>query len=316
MLFIYKSPGPTRLSNPLQNRVARITSGLISLSLRKHLLVTTRFAFINGEFIDEKKATLHISDLAIQRGYGVFDYCRTNDHAPVYLEDHIDRFFHSADIMQLRLPVSRQSLVDIIHELNRKNEISQSGIRMLLTGGYSPDSYEVVQPNLIVAQHPLTLRIGPTVEKGIKIITHEYMRDFPLAKTINYSMGIWLQQKIKEQGAFDVLYHHQGEVSEFPRANFFILTKDNVVVTPTKNVLSGITRKQILKLSSKGIPIQEGVITLRDVYDAKEAFLTSTTKVILPIVQVDDVTVGDGRCGEVTRLISQELMKQERLVAG
>ena len=281
----------------------------------KTLLVTTRFAFINGEFIDEKKANLHISDLAIQRGYGVFDYCRTNDHAPVYLQDHIDRFFRSADIMQLRLPVSREDMVEIIHDLNRKNEISQSGIRMLLTGGYSPDSYEVVQPNLIVVQHPLTLRIG-AVEKGIKIITHEYVREFPLAKTINYSMGIWLQKKIKEQGAFDVLYHHQGEVSEFPRANFFIVTKDNVVLTPGKNVLFGITRKRILKLSSKGIPIEEGVVTLRDIYDAKEAFLTSTTKIILPIVQVDNVTIGNGRCGEVTRLISQELIKQEKAVAG
>ena len=277
--------------------------------------MTNRFAFINGEFIDEKKANLHISDLAIQRGYGVFDYCRTNDHAPVYLEDHIDRFFSSADIMQLTLPVSRQKLVEIIHELNSTNKIAQSGIRMLLTGGYSPDSYEIVQPNLVVVQHPLTLRIGATVEKGIKIITHEYAREFPLAKTINYSMGIWLQKRIKQQEAFDVLYHQHGEVSEFPRANFFMVTKDNVIRTPRKNVLSGITRKRVLKLSSKGFAIEEGVVTLKDIYSAKEAFLTSTTKLILPIVEVDNITIGDGRCGEFTRLISQEMMKQENLVA-
>ena len=276
--------------------------------------MTNRFAFINSEFIEEKKASLHISDLAIQRGYGVFDYCRTDDRVPIHLEDHIDRFLRSADIMQLQLPVSRESLVEIIHELIRKNEISQSGIRMLLTGGYSPDSYEVIQPNLIVLQHPLVPFARGTFEKGIKIITHEYVREFPHAKTINYSMGIWLQRKIKEQGAADVLYHQQGDVSEFPRANFFIVTKDDVIVTPKRNVLLGITRKKILELSPKGFSIEEGVVTLADIRAAKEAFMTNTTKRVLPIVQVDNIMIGDGRRGEVTNLINQLLIKEENLI--
>jgi branched-chain amino acid aminotransferase len=276
--------------------------------------VTNRIAFINGEFIEEKKACLHISDLAIQRGYGVFDYCRTNDHVPVHLEDHIDRFLRSADIMQLQLPVCRESLVEIIHELIRKNEIAQSGIRMLLTGGYSPDSYEIIQPNLIVLQHPLVPLARGAFDKGIKIITHEYVREFPHAKTINYSMGIWLQRKIKEQGAVDVLYHQRGEVSEFPRANFFIVNKDDVIVTPKRNVLCGITRKKILEFSLKGVSIEEGVVTLADIRAAKEAFMTNTTKRVLPIVQVDNITIGHGRCGEVTNLIDQLLVKEENLI--
>ncbi|HKH63661.1 MAG TPA: aminotransferase class IV [Flavitalea sp.] len=276
--------------------------------------MTNRFAFINGDIIQEKKATLHISDLAIQRGYGVFDYCRTNDHVPIHLEDHIDRFLRSADIMQLQSPVSRESLVEIIHELIRKNEIPQSGIRMLLTGGYSPDSYEIIQPNLIILQHPLVLLARGAFDKGIKIITHEYVREFPHAKTINYSMGIWLQRKIKEQGAADVLYHQQGEVSEFPRANFFIVTKGDVIVTPKRNVLYGITRKKILELSPKGVSIEEGVVTLADIRAAKEAFMTSTTKRVLPIVQVDNIMIGDGRCGEVTNLIDQLLVKEENVI--
>ena len=273
-----------------------------------------RFAFINGEFIEEKKASLHISDLAIQRGYGVFDYCRTNDHVPVHLEDHIDRFLRSADIMQLQLPVSRESLVEIIHELIRKNEIAQSGVRMLLTGGYSPDSYEVIQPNLIILQNQLVPVARGAFEKGIKIITHEYVREFPHAKTINYSMGIWLQRKIKEHGAGDVLYHQQGEVSEFPRANFFIVTKDDVIITPKRNVLLGITRKKILELTPKGVSIEEGVVTLGDIRSAKEAFMTNTTKRVLPIVQIDNMMIGEGRCGEVTNLINQLLIKEESLI--
>ena len=180
-----------------------------------------RIAFLNDQFIEEKNASLHISDLSIQRGYGVFDYCRTNKDVAVHLEDHINRFIRSAAIMHLELPLSKEELVSIIHQLISKNNIPQSGLRMLLTGGYSPDSYEIVQPNLVLLQHPLVLKTGSILENGIKVITHEYVREFAAAKTINYSMGIWLQRKIKEQGAGDVLYHQKGEVSEFPRSNFF-----------------------------------------------------------------------------------------------
>jgi branched-subunit amino acid aminotransferase/4-amino-4-deoxychorismate lyase len=276
--------------------------------------VTNRIAFINGEFIEERNATLHISDLSIQRGYGVFDYCRANQNVPIHLDHHLDRFAESARIMHLQLPFSKTELKTIIDDLLIKNNITQSGIRMLLTGGYSPDSYEIIKPNLIILQHPLVIRTGTAVE-GIKVITHEYVREFPGAKTINYSMGIWLQQKIKQQNAVDVLYHQQGEVSEFPRANFFIVTKDDVVITPKKNVLQGITRKKILELASNEFAVEEGIVTLNDIRTAKEAFMTSTTKRILPVIQVDNMIIGKSSPGQITTYIDDALAKEEKLVA-
>jgi branched-chain amino acid aminotransferase len=269
--------------------------------------VNNRIAFINDQFIEEKNACLHISDLAIQRGYGVFDYCRTTDHIPLYIDDHIDRFIQSANLMHLQLPTSKEELLSIIHQLIKKNKIPQSGIRMLLTGGYSLDSYASTKPNLVLLQHPLLLQPSGIFEKGVKVITHEYVREFPAAKTINYTMGIWLQQKIKENAAADVLYHQQGQVSEFPRSNFFIVTKDDVVLTPEKNILHGITRKKILELASKDFPIEEGVVTLNDVRAAKEAFMTSTTKQILPIVQVDNTIIGNGKPGAVASYLDRSL---------
>jgi D-alanine transaminase/branched-chain amino acid aminotransferase len=224
--------------------------------------VSNRLTFINGQFIEEKNASLHVSDLSIQRGYGVFDYCRTNDHVPVYLDDHVERFFRSANIMHLQVPMSRQELKSVIHQLITKNNIAQSGIRMLLTGGYSPDSYEIVQPNLVVLQHPLVLRPAGSPNRGVKVITHDYVREFAEAKTINYAMGIWLQQNIIKNNAVDVLYHHNGEISEFPRSNFFLVTKDDVVVTPKDNILHGITRKKILELASKDLAVEERAVSL------------------------------------------------------
>lgn len=127
-------------------------------------------------------------------------------------------------------------------------------------------------------------------------------------------MGIWLQQKIKQHNAVDVLYHQQGEVSEFPRANFFIVTQDDVVVTPKKNVLLGITRKKILELASKEFHVEEGVVTLNDIRTAKEAFMTSTTKRVLPVAQVDNIIIGKSAPGPITTFIDEALAKEEKLV--
>ena len=276
--------------------------------------MTNRFAFINDGFIEEREACLHISDLAIQRGYGIFDFCRTSDNVPVHLEDHVDRFFQSADYMHLQLRLSQFEIISIIQELIKKNSIPQSGIRMLLTGGYSPDGYEIIQPNLIILQQPLVLRSTSHFDTGIKVITHEYVREFPGAKTINYSMGIWLQQKIKARDAFDVLYHQNGVVSEFPRSNFFIVTKDGTVATPSKNILKGITRKKILELASRDLRIEERTVTLEDIRTAKESFMSSTTKRILPIVQVDDIVIGNGRRGTVTDFLDRTLAREESLL--
>jgi branched-subunit amino acid aminotransferase/4-amino-4-deoxychorismate lyase len=270
-------------------------------------IVSNRVAFINGQFIEERNACLHVSDLSIQRGYGIFDYCRTKDHTPVYLDDHIDRFFGSAGIMHLEVPISKEELTSVIHQLIKKNNIPQSGIRILLTGGYSPDSYEIIQPNLIVLQHPLVLRPVAASNHGIKVITHEYVREFPGAKTINYAMGIWLQQKIKQSNAVDVLYHSQGEISEFPRSNFFLVTKDDRIVTPKQNILQGITRKKILELASKDFATEERTVMINEIRVAKEAFMTSTTRRILPIVQIDDVIIGTGMPGRISNLLDQAL---------
>jgi D-alanine transaminase/branched-chain amino acid aminotransferase len=278
-----------------------------SLSLLNTSSVNNRVTFINGQFVEEKFACLHISDLSILRGYGVFDYCRTNNHMPVYLDDHIDRFYRSAGIMHLEVPVSPGELKSIIHQLISKNNISQSGIRMLLTGGYSPDSYEIVKPNLIVIQHPLVVRAGGSLNHGIKVITHSHTREFPQAKTINYTMGIWLQEKLRQSNAVDVLYHNHGVVSEFPRSNFFLVTKDDTVVTPKDNVLLGVTRKKILQLAVKDFAIEERTVTLKDIREAREAFMTSTTRRILPIVQIDDVIIGNGMAGPISGLLDQLL---------
>jgi branched-subunit amino acid aminotransferase/4-amino-4-deoxychorismate lyase len=232
---------------------------------------------------------------------------------PLYLNDYLDRFYRSALVMGLQGVMERDQLRGVIAELIERNKMSEAGIKMILTGGYSPDAYQPVKGNFIVTQHPLVLPSQKQVEEGIKIITYPYRRDIPEVKTINYIMGVWLQKQVREMNAADVLYHLNDEVSEFPRCNFFLVTKEGILVTSDKHILHGITRMKVLHGARKLMRVEERTVTLLDVSLAQEAFLTSTTKGILPIVTVDDWIVGDGKPGPITRALHEALVKQDHI---
>lgn len=266
-----------------------------------------KFTVINDDLVPADKAQIHISDLSIQRGYGIFDFFKTINGRPIFLEDHLDRFYNSAAALRLEPGKTREELKTVLNKLIGKNDIPDSGIRLTLTGGYSPDSYTVAPPNLIITQIPLKIN-KELAATGIKIITHEHQRQMPHAKTIDYLMAIWLQPLIDERQAQDVLYHKNRIVSECPRSNFFIITKDEKIMTAASNILKGVIRKNILLLN-KNFDISEGDISIEDVYNAKEAFVTSSTKNILPVIQVDDKVIGDGRPGVVSAALSKALEK-------
>ena len=264
--------------------------------------------FLNNGFIPAANAQLPVTDLAIQRGYGIFDFFRVQEGVLLYVEDHIDRFLHSAELMHLPVRWSKQELLDILHELNRRNGLRFAGVRMVLTGGDSPDAWQIGEPTLLVMQQPMSLDAAPTVPKSVKVITHDYLRDIPQAKTINYTMGVWLQQRMRELNADDVLYHHHGKVAEFPRCNVFIVNEEGLVVTPHQDVLAGITRKRLLEIDG----VYPGPVTLNEVKSAREIFLTSSTKRIQSVVMVDGKPVGDGKPGPIATELLQLLLQKER----
>lgn len=267
------------------------------------------YSFLNNQFLPAEKTFVHVSDLAVQRGYGIFDFFKAVNGKIPFLDDYFNRFYRSAEFMQLPVSLSREELKNIVYELLQKNGVADAGIKMVLTGGYSPDGYEIATPNLIITQHALTMPSAKILEQGVKIITHEFRREMPLVKSINYTTGVWLQRKVKAANAYDVLYHLNGEVSEFPRCNLFIVNKDGMVITPTNYALEGITRKNILSLS--GMEVNATTVTLTDVLQAREVFLTSTTKRVVPIVQVDDAVIADGKPGPVVEGILNELLRKE-----
>ncbi|MBL6444895.1 aminotransferase class IV [Fulvivirga sp. 29W222] len=263
------------------------------------------FCFVNNDLVRQQDARIGITDLSIIRGYGIFDFFRLKDNVPLFIDEHLDRFFISAGKVFDEVQLKRGELEARIRQLIEVNEIPVSGIRVVLTGGYSPDGYSIGKPNLIITQEYIEFPSEESYGLGVKLITYPYLRELSEIKTINYMTGIWMRKEIARAGAFDVLYHHNGLVCELTRSNFFIVNQENEIITPDRNILRGITRRKVLGIARKQFKVYEAPVSLEDLNSAKEAFLTGTTKKVLPVTHIDDFVIGDGRVGVITKLLMQ-----------
>lgn len=231
---------------------------------------------------------LSFKDLSFQRGYGIFDFFRLKANKPLFLEAHLDRFFFSAEEMRLPVPLAKEEIKTAIAALIEKNHLPNTGIRLSLTGGNTDDGFNIGQPAFLITQHPFTPPAAEQVQNGIRLFSYPFQRQLPQVKTIDYLMAIWLQPKRIEAGADDILYYQDGIISESPRSNIFLVTADNKIVTPAENVLAGITRNKVLALAKEHYSVEERAVSIAEIKKAKEAFLTSTTKQVLPVAQIDD----------------------------
>lgn len=271
------------------------------------------YCFANNQIELLEKAGVPVGDLMVQRGYGIFDFLRVQDNKPLFLEAHLDRFFNSASIMRLNIKESRQEVIALVNKLIEKNNIPSSGVRLLIAGGDAPDGYSITAPHLIIIQQPLAAPSDHLAEKGIHLVSYNYTRQLAEVKTIDYLMAIWLQPWMKSLGGDDILYHQGGIVTECPRSNIFMVTADNVLVTPNSGMLKGITRNNILSLASENnIPFEERPIHLEEFATAKEAFITSSTKRMTSVRQIDASLLATSNKRSLSSTLFELLIKKER----
>lgn len=259
-----------------------------------------RFCYINGEVSPMKDGVIGISDLALQRGYGVFDYSRTYNGKLFRFDEHIERLRRSAAELHLHVPISTPEIVAVATDLIERSVLEHPCIRLILTGGDSEPNPTLLHPNFIVLAEELPRYAPEAYEHGAKLITMEFQRELPQVKSINYMNAIRMDPIRRELKAFDILYHSDCGITECPRSNFFAFLSDTLV-TPSQNVLLGITRKVLLELSLGKFAIEERPVRLDELAGADEAFVTSTSKRIVPVSQIDRRRIGDGCVGRKTR---------------
>lgn len=262
---------------------------------------TQAWWYIDGEWIHPHEARISVNDIAILRGYSAFESLRTYDRRPFHLDEHLARLYQSAAIIELEIAETREEVAGIVRETIARNEYRHASIRLLVTGGDSEDGVLAVgKPKLLVMLSPLGERDMQRFARGYYLITSRLQREVPEAKTSSYTSAIRALKEAERLGADDALFvNERGHVQEATRSNFFLFRGDTLV-TPRSEILLGITRNVVLDLARERFPIEERPILLEELAQADEAFVTSSSKEIVPVVRVDNQIIGGGKPGPRT----------------
>ena len=258
--------------------------------------------YVNGQYVAADQAALGLNDLGIVRGYGVFDLLRTYDGKLFKLHEHVLRLERSAALIGLELPWSTAEIEAIARATYMRNAIANATIRIIVTGGAADDFMTPQQrPTLIVMVNPIGIPAPEQQSHGVKVITTRIERMMPTVKSLNYIAAIMAMQAARRVGAVEAIYRTADDrITEGTRANFFIL-RDKRLITPQTDVLGGITRDVVLEIAGDDFEVVEAPLFYADLATCDEAFLTSSTKEILPVTQIDDLTIGQGKPGPNTR---------------
>ena len=259
--------------------------------------------YVNGQFLPADQADIGLNDLGFVRGYGIFDLLRTYGPIPFRLGDHLARLVHSAEQIELALPRPPAEIEQIVHAtLARNGHPGDITIRIVVTGGPSA-SFLMPEdkPTLLVMIAPINLPNPALHQTGASLISVQVERWMPTVKSLNYATAVVCLRKARKAGAVEALYRsHDDVLSECMTSNFFAF-KDGRLITAREGVLEGVTRKVALEVAEDAFEIEYRNLRYGELAQMDEAFITSTTKEVMPIVRVDDVQIGDGRVGPRTQ---------------
>jgi len=255
----------------------------------------------------DDEAKISVLDIAVLRGFAVFDFLRTYGKEPFRLDDHIDRFFNSARLMGMTPVYSKEKIIDIVKEGIEKSGFTHTNIKLIQTGGVSDDGFTPSETQTffiyLYEAHDYPQEM---YTDGVALKTAQLMRQNPLAKTINYAASIAEVQKAKISGAMDILHTDSDmNIYEATRSNFFAV-KNNILITAEDGVLKGITRKAIIEIAQElAIPVEYRLISTSELSTMDEAFFTNSSHEIVPVVKIDETIIGDATVGPVTQKLIQ-----------
>lgn len=268
--------------------------------------------YLNGDLVEKEKAMVSVFDHGLLYGDGVFEGIRLYDGCVFKLDEHLERLEYSAKAILLELPMDRQQLADALCDTCRWNNLSNGYIRLIVTRGVgnlglTPDGCG--PPSVIIIADNIQLYPEELYENGLKIISVPTRRINasalpPAVKSLNYLNNILAKIEAKKVGFQEALMlNDKGEIAECTGDNVFVLNK-GVLFTPPLDAgsLRGITRAAVMEIAHDfGIRCREQALTRYDLWTAEECFLTGTAAEVIPCVEVDHRTVGNGQPGDITK---------------
>jgi len=279
--------------------------------------------FLDGEFVPAEEAKISVFDHGLLYGDGVFEGIRAYNGRVFRLEQHLDRLYDSARAINLTIPWPKEQVREWVLETIRRNGLRDAYVRLVVTRGKGDLGLDPVKcpvPSIFVIAGGIQIYPPELYEKGLRVVTLATRRNIvealnPRIKSLNYLNNILGKLEANLAGVEEgLMLTREGYVAEGTSDNVFIV-RDGVLVTPALHlgVLAGITRGAVLEIAqAERVPTEETTLTLFDVYNADECFLTGTAAELVPVVEVDGRVIGDGRPGPITKRLLERFRQLTR----
>lgn len=278
----------------------------------------TAMVNVNGQIFGEGDAVISVFDHGFLYGEGVYETLRTYNGLLFLYDGHVRRLRNSARMMELAIPFTDEELNRHISATIDATKLGgkEAYVRVLVTRGVGELGYDLKatpRPSWVIIVKPLVEPSSEIYEHGCKVALVDIVRNHPrsvnpMIKSNNLMNQALAAQQAIQRGAFDaVMRNNRGELTECATSNLFIVRNDIVLTPPLEcGLLPGITREHLFEVGrNAGIGVREQVLRDDDLFGADEAFLTSTTREVVPIVAVDERTIGNGNPGPFTRRLLQ-----------
>ena len=271
--------------------------------------------FIDGKYYNERDAKVSVLDHGYLYGNGCWTTLMTHNHKIFMLDDHIDRLFESAKLIQLDVPWTKDQVIKWTIDTYNKNKTNpgRKRIRISFSRGVGPDllveSGVNCKPsiNIIVSKYPEEKELS-ALEKGLSVVVVHLERVFPESKNCNFLPSYFAIKKAREKDKDDAFFENRsGFITESTTGNIFFF-KDNILYTTSSLILKGVTRKIIIDFAKKNrVKVIEKMFKLGELLLADEIFISGTTKLIVPVTSINDKKIGDGEPGSLTLKMRQQL---------
>lgn len=273
----------------------------------------SRVAYVNGRFVPHRAAHVHIEDRGYQFADGVYEVVAVADGRFVDLEPHLVRLERSLAELKIAMPMSRRALGMVMTEVVRRNGVDNGIIYLQLTRGVAPRDHPFpanARTQVVMTARRAKPQPASFGEDGVKVIALPDIRwrrcDI---KSVSLLPNVLAKQAAREAGAYEAwMVEENGMVTEGSSTNAWIITGDRKLVTrnASEAILNGVTRLAVLRLArEEGLEFVERAFSLDEAKAAREAFITSTSALVLPVTQIDDTVIGNGKPGLLTTKLRQ-----------
>lgn len=279
----------------------------------------SRIVFLNGSFLPLDEANIPLMDRGFLFGDGVYEGIAVLDGRLIDNEAHLERLERSLNEIRIPNPYTRAEWTAFEEEIVRRNSLAEGFLYFQVTRGVAERDFffpEAARPTVAMFTQAKSIANAPAAEKGIAVVTVPDLRwkrrDI---KSINLLAQVLAKQVAREAGAQEAWMVEDGYVTEGGSSSAFIVTQaGRIIVRPLSHaILPGITRQSLLRLSEEAdVPLEERLFTVEEAYAAAEAFLTSASNFVLPIVAIDGRPVADGKPGPLTRRLRALYLEMAR----